>query len=135
MRSENQRALESSLAAYERAFASAQQQQQLAGRTAASPGGGSAPPPPELHEGLDAAHAAAVQAAMVEFGQQVRGRGCTQAGGSGAQAEFGQQEGAAGGEEVVGKKWKGLQGGQQVGEGRCSLPVPIPMPTSSAGAG
>jgi hypothetical protein len=66
MQSENQRALEAALAAYERAYAVA------SSAPTPSHGGASGGSVPELHEALDGAHTTAVQAALAEFGHQVR---------------------------------------------------------------
>ena len=63
MQSENQRAMEAALAAYERAYSIA---------SSAPPSAGGSGAVPELHEALDAAHATALQAAFAEFRQQVR---------------------------------------------------------------
>lgn len=73
MQGENQRALESALAAYERGFANGWQQQQQqqqggAGGGVGADGGAGG----DLQDQLDAVHAAALQAATQEFDQQVR---------------------------------------------------------------
>jgi hypothetical protein len=67
MRGENQRAMESALAAYERAYAATPPFGTAAGPAAVGGGGAAL----ELHEALDAAHEAALQVALVEFRQQV----------------------------------------------------------------
>ncbi len=77
MRSENQRALDSAIATYERSFGTLLIQQQPSassegkGTPGTPGGGGGGGGAPDLLEHLEGTHAAALQAAMADFDQQV----------------------------------------------------------------